>query len=499
MDFVFSNKLVRHLEKLTKKEMTRFRAFVFSPYHNKHREVQLLVDYLAEIYPHFDEKHCNRERIYLVVFGAASSFSEKKLAPVITYTQRLLEEFWALELFRDNKRQQHHNLLQKLRFNKLFPAYERAYEEALEEGLEQPLRDSQFYAWRFQLATERENYYSQIDQHDDYANLIDKQNYLDYFYFAEKLRDACDNMVQGQLLKVEYTPSLLEAILAEIAANPAKYAEVPAVMAYYQVYLMLQLEEPAQFQVARATLQRWEKALSREEQIVLYNYLMNYCIAKINQGNHDFFSEIFALYRFQLEQGLLLKAGRLSEWDYKNIVTTGIRLDQLDWVRQFIETYKSFLPPDVVENAYIFNLATYHYAAKNYDAVLNLLHKVEYSDKRYNWGAKTLLLRTYYELNEYETLFSLTESFRQYLLRNKLMADIRRQGYYNLFKLTRRAAYLRHRLGYLSSERALLELDKIKKSMTKGGTIFNRSWLEEKIQDLEREIRREPASGSLAG
>lgn len=465
--------------------MTRFREFISSPYHNKHQEVQLLVEYLSQIYPRFDEKHCKKELLYRKVF-ADGSFSEKRLAPILTYAQRLLEEFWAIEQFQENKRQQSQNLLEKLRGQSLYPAYEKTMEESIYTSEKQALRDSNYYLWRYQLASEFENYYSQIDNHDNYDNFRDKQSYLDNFYLAEKLRDACDMHVQGKLLKVDFTPRLLEDIKKEIAQNLSAYQNIPPVIVYYQVYLMLGQEQPDHYQEALDTLRKWEKALSREELIILYNYFMNYCIAKINQGNQHFFNEIFELYRFQLDQGLLLKEDVLSEWDYKNIVTTGIRLEQMDWVRDFIEKYKGYLPSDVQENAYQFNLATYYYAVKNYDEVLNLLIRVEYSDRRYNWGAKTLLLRTYYELNEYETLFSLTESFRQYLLRNKLMADIRRQGYYNLFKLTRRAAHLRQRLEYLTPERAQQELEKIKKSMHKGGTIFNRSWLEEKIEALEQ-------------
>ncbi len=480
-----SNKLIRNLEKLSKKEMTRFREFISSPYHNKHQEVQQLVDYLSQIYPRFDEKHCKKELLFNQVYGK-EAFNEKKLAPILTYAQRLLEEFWAIEQFRENKRQQRQNLLEKLRSHNLYPAYERIMEDVIAESNQQELRDSSFYSWRYQLAREFEDYYSQIDSHDDYQNLRDKQSFLDFFYIAEKLRDACDSQVQGKLLKVDYTPRLLDGILDEIGHNIAAYQEIPPVIVYYQVYQMLRQEEASHYQEALDTLRKWEKALTREELIILYNYFMNYCIAKINQGNQQFFQEIFELYRFQLDQGLLLKEGVLSEWDYKNIVTTGIRLEQMDWVLFFIEKYKTHLQPDVLENAYQFNLATYYYAVKNYDEVLNLLIRVEYSDRRYNWGAKTLLLRTYYELNEYETLFSLTESFRQYLLRNKLMADIRRQGYYNLFKLTRRAAYLRFRLDYLPLERAQQELEKIKKAMDKGGTIFNRSWLVEKIEALEQ-------------
>ncbi|MCB0554205.1 MAG: hypothetical protein KDD02_11690, partial [Phaeodactylibacter sp.] len=112
-----------------------------------------------------------------------------------------------------------------------------------------------------------------------------------------------------------------------------------------------------------------------------------------------------------------------------------------------------------------------------------------YSDLRYNLGAKALLLRTYYDLEEYEALHSLTESFKQYLHRNKLMADLRRQGYYNLFMLTRRAAQLRSNLDYFSTDRSRKELQKLQESITRAGAIFNKGWLLEKVEELVEMLR----------
>ena len=103
--------------------------------------------------------------------------------------------------------------------------------------------------------------------------------------------------------------------------------------------------------------------------------------------------EIFLLYQLQLQQELIIDEGYLSDLHYKNIVTTGIRLQELEWVKQFIEEYREALRPAVRENAYSFNLASYYHAVGKYDEVLALLQEVAYSDFRYNLGAKALLLR----------------------------------------------------------------------------------------------------------
>ena len=70
----------------------------------------------------------------------------------------------------------------------------------------------------------------------------------------------------------------------------------------------------------------------------MYNYFQNYCIQQINRGERQFLKETFNLFKDQLEKELLLdEYGFLDQWHYKNIVTTAIRLKEMEWTQNFIE------------------------------------------------------------------------------------------------------------------------------------------------------------------
>ena len=64
------------------------------------------------------------------------------------------------------------------------------------------------------------------------------------------------------------------------------------------------------------------------------------------------------------------------------------------------------------------------------------------------------------------------------------MADVRREGYYNLFKLTRRAANLRANMGYYTKDKCQKELLKLQRGIESAGAVFNKSWLLEKVENL---------------
>ncbi|MCB0650189.1 MAG: hypothetical protein KDC85_02865, partial [Saprospiraceae bacterium] len=72
----------------------------------------------------------------------------------------------------------------------------------------------------------------------------------------------------------------------------------------------------------------------------------------------------------------------------------------------------------------------------------------------------------------------------QFRQRHKLLADSRRNGYDHLFRFTRKAAQLRAALGYSSAKKAKQELLRLEQEIDVAPSVFNKSWLQQKIRDL---------------
>lgn len=473
----------------SRKEMTRFKEFCHSPYFNKHEQVQLLVSHLSDVYPKFDEKRCDRQLLFEKLFDG-EEFDQGKLALVFTYAQKCLEQFLSQEQYENDTSSQKIFLLRALILQGQFPTFEKTLEKLEKEHHKKPIRNSKYYYQSYLLAKNADDYYNLIDRRRVDNSLEEKQENLNFFFIQEKIKDACEAKVRQNILKVSYQDRMTELVLQEMEKQPAYFKDHPAITLYYQVYKMLDSQDDISLYFeALSSLEKRIHLFPKKELVHIYIYFMNYCISRINKGDSKFLQEVFKLYKAQLAQELLYENNRLSEWDYKNIVTTAIRLQELDWVHDFIERYKDKLKPEARENAYTFNLAAYHYANGTFGAVLNLLTKVEYSDLRYNLSAKALLLRTYYDLNEYEPLVALTESFRQYLMRNQLMSDSRRVGFNNLFKLTRRLASLRNKVGFTAQEKLQKDLKKLRSEMEETKLLYNQDWLVEKLEELESKVQ----------
>ncbi|MEZ5044019.1 MAG: hypothetical protein R2828_29255 [Saprospiraceae bacterium] len=478
------NKLIKLLSVFSRKEMTRFHELVHSPYFNKHEDVQRLVSFFDKIYPRFEDKNCHRHFIYERLFPG-QKHDQPKLAILFTYTQRLVEEFLVQEQIKSANFLKDRLLLKGLRQRKQFTLYESVLDRTMKSMNEQSIRDSSYYQREYQLAVEADYFYTGITRKGRDQSLDQQLRSLDHYYLAEKLKSGVEVQIRRGILKQEYVNSMMQPVLREIAARHEEYQAIPAIDLYYRIYLMLTHSQTNYYFEALEILQAKEACFPKVELTTIYNYFQNYCIRQINANNPVFLKELFLLYRSQLQHALIIEDGYLSDLHYKNIVTTAIRLKELNWVKAFIENYRSFLRPEVMDNAYTFNLASYYHEIGEYHNVLELLTQVEYSDFRYNLGAKALLLRTYYELESFESLYSLVDSFLQYLHRNELLADSRRNGYYHLFRLTRRVAHLKSNWSYWRPEKRKKEWDKLQQEMLLVPAIFNKAWLEQKLVGLK--------------
>ncbi|RME04339.1 MAG: hypothetical protein D6816_09815, partial [Bacteroidetes bacterium] len=217
----------------------------------------------------------------------------------------------------------------------------------------------------------------------------------------------------------------------------------------------------------------------RSEAEFIYQAAMNYCVLNINKGSSEFLEEYFNLSVILLENGMLFNNNELSPWHFRNIVVAALRVGKYTWTENFIKEYSKYLPESMRDNAVSFNTAQLYFSQKKWDKVIELLREVEYEDFTYNLNSKTMLLSTYYEIDEIEPLFSLLDSFRTYLNRHKNIPAARRTPYMNLIRFTKKLARI------IPGEKAAVE--KLRKELDEmpTGSVANSKWLNEKLAELE--------------
>ena len=139
----------------------------------------------------------------------------------------------------------------------------------------------------------------------------------------------------------------------------------------------------------------------------------------------------------RIEQEILIEKGKISRFTYKNVVGIALRLKEFTWAEQFILQYQEALNNQYKTNYVHYNLSKLRFHQQNYSEAMQRLQQVEYDDLFLNLDAKVMLLKIYFELEEWEVLDSFTISFQRFLQRKKGLG-YHQENYANFVKLARK-------------------------------------------------------------
>ena len=301
--------------------------------------------------------------------------------------------------------------------------------------------------------------------------------YLECFYVVQKLKIYIAWLSYRNFRSTDQELMLIRGFWEHLRQE--RFAHIPLVAVYQRVVACLtEPNDETHFQNLLLNLAEKGDQLTREDLRECYHIAQNYCAIKINQGQNEYYREMFAIFRTTIENELLLEDGRLSESVYKNIITVSLGVGEYAWAEQFIQQYAQYLPATIRENARTFNLAYLYFHLKQYPKVIELLRNVEYSDVVYALSAKLTLVRTYYETDEVMALDSLIDSFRIFLRRNKIISKNQKREYHNFLNFVKNLASMP------PSDQAALA--KLRQRVTETSSAMPKKWLLEKMDDLQR-------------
>lgn len=479
------SKLVKGLKLLTAWELNHFGDFIHSPFFNKHEKVRELVDHLLAQAPDFEGLELDKQFVHEKLFPD-EPFQEQRFKNLLSQTVKLYRNFLAFYELKNNDFRIGTSLLDAYRDRSMEGAYQKQY-KALGQAVRK--RDEKLQEIHLKELELRESFITWQNSRMSRSvegSIQSASDQLDTFYLFSKMKYGVEMANRQGVVAQEFDPGMLPAVLAHLQRRPEILREQPEIQIYLLIYRAFTEEDPdPAFKELMEQLMEHSPRFPRPEVREMYGYAANFCIRQVNKGKRNYLSTLFQLYKWALAQGAIYQSdGWLVQWDYKNIVSTSLKAGEDDWCRDFIEQYKERIAPEFRENAYAYNLASFHFEQQDYHRALMLLQQVEFSDVFYALGSRVILLKSYYEMGDLDALSSLCDAFKIYLKRNKTLSRLQFTIYFNLVGFAKKLADL-HRKHALSSAaerseaaKALVEKVKAQRNTAQA------PWLIEKLQAL---------------
>lgn len=473
---MYKSKLYLILQHFDKYEQNRCRKYLQSPYFNRSQELMQLYEALIAEVNGDVRGTLDKEQLWADL-QPGKAYDDVRFRKYCSDLLKLVEGYLAQEVYEQDAMQRAINTMEAIGKRKIAPLAASSVRSANRLAQNAPYRSSDYYYSLYKV----EKALYQLQESDikraKRSNVEQISDNLDFFYVSEKLRYYCLVLMQQTFVAEEYQIMLIEQITAKVQAYGLD--KIPPIAVYYQIYLLLQNNnDEAQFYNLISILKKYNLAFPTDEAYNMYTYAMNFCIGRANQGQVEYVEAYFDIYKELLQTQILFREGKLSPWDFKNIVVAALRLGEYQWTENFIKDYARNLPDSFRENAVTYNLAQVYFYQKKHDKVIEQLRNVEYEDSSYNLNSKTMLLATYYETDEIEPLYSLIESFRAYLNRHKKdIPESKRRRYQNLIKFTRKLTQV------MPGDKE--NVAKIRKEIEETPGIVSHNWLLEKLAELE--------------
>ncbi len=434
---MFSSKLIELYRKLDSGEVRSMNRWVQSPIHNKHQDVIRLFVYLDKC-KEITRRTVAKDRVFKYVFPG-QPFDNRKLIYVSAYALKQLEEWMAFREMEAELWEKDVKVIQFLRERHLSESLEKKMRQIKKKMQRAEIRNSRFLFYNFKL--EEEHYRSISDQKRSIkSNLQGVSDTFDVYFIAEKLRQSCEMLSHKNVERQEYRLTFLDAIFQLLEERPT-WKEIPAVKLYFHGYYLLSDGQDFHFKAFKKALEEYGTCFEQEERKGLHLIAINFCIKKLNTGHQEYLRELFGLYQSGLLSDVFIQNNIISRLTYNNIVAVGLKLGEYDWIQFFIDEYKSKLKQDFRLSIYQYNQAKIHYAQGDYESAMRLLLQTEFDEFLPNVDGKRMLLKMYYELEEFDALDALLESFRVYLHRKKEMV-YHKTNYVNLINFAKKIVYL---------------------------------------------------------
>lgn len=461
------SKLIALLRRLSRPELQRMEKVVASPIFNKHAEVGRLFQHLKAQYPDFEPGACTRAAIWQALYSGSEP-DDLRLRHLMSLLLRLAETSLVLPAMQaafDWKLQLVDAYAQR-GLPKHFRGALREARTTLERGRHREPRD---YYHAFQLGMTLEALPAGLPEAG--GQLRDIHNNLDAFYISSKLRQACAMLSRRNLYQGDFEPEMLSEVLEHLQRRP--YADPLIVLYRLALRTLMEPETHGHFEALKAALIHHDDEVSHDVAMEVHILARNYCIKRMNEGDSRYIRELFDLYQRALARGLLTDdRGHIQASAFKNIVSTGLKLDEFDAVETFIHARSPLLEPALRDEYLNFSLGKLHFERGHFRKVVRLLQRLSYEDLFIELDARILLVKTWYELQEFDLMEAGVQSTRKFLRRNKLIA-YHQQNYLNILRLIEKLPAWQHQEA--RKQQAL------RRSIVQTEPLTEREWLLEKL------------------
>ena len=278
------------------------------------------------------------------------------------------------------------------------------------------------YHDRFELELDFNYYNAKQPRKGKTRPISTLDHYLNSYFLVRKLDLACaaviERSVHGKADEVKEIDNLIGLFKEDLP---------PLGEIYYLIYQLFSKESPedaGKFTGLMATIREHVPEFSNKTTFSLYQYVLNYCVRKINLGEMTYQETLSGIYEDLLESKMLLQNNRITPGNFERIIHLNCRTGNLSRAESFFDEFKDRLTDEHEGYSQLFGKGMLDFYRGNYDrAIIDLNLVLNYKRSYfYGLGSRAYLMMALYkrwEPGDEDAFTSLCHSFKRFITFNE--------------------------------------------------------------------------------
>lgn len=475
--------LVELLKKLSSKQMKELSEFVQSPFFNKNNSVIQLFEYLRTQHPEFEAERIEKEKVHQILFPSAE-YNDSFMRTLIFKLATLAEQYIAFENFRSAPYDEPRHLINTLLDLNLDGEAQKQINQVEKKLDSEKIFSKEYYKNRYEIEKLKDIIYSRTyravtvkDKPDE--SLLEESNNLTAFFIISILQRYRYLLNKSYTVNTEFNLDFLPYIVQFLEKEGRGYLKNLTILVLYkQILLLLDNSREDLLDEIIKMLTNDKLLIEDEERREGLTVTGNICIEKGYEGKDEFSRKLFHIDRYLVNKNLYnrVKGGYFENAMFLNLVTLGLKLEETEWVKNFIEENYKKLSPDYISNTYNYCYSKVYFKTRDFQKALEYISKASYTDLHMKINVRITGLTILYELNNIEEVFTQLENFKKYVQNDKLLSPGHRKISTNFIKFTGAICKAKY------SPKANLE--ELRKEIEAVDQVPNRIWLLRKLDEI---------------
>lgn len=456
---------------------------MLSPYFNQSRKLADFYNLLYKYSPDFDSPKLQKEKVYRVLYKDRP-YNDNNMRELMSDTFKMVNTFLAHDEFSKQELTQSevkYDWMLKQELYNLAHAEVYATDKILGDNIIH--EDYYYYRWQNSLRVmelEAVRYRGEEYKMFGELDLMAHINDLNIYYLFNSLKSHIYLLSLSRIYKV----SLDDSPLIHLENLALHYIDKgnAAIDLLFSIYLLARRQDDESFFGLKERMFKNESSIPNHLKGEASVVLENYCSKRFRDGEERFAKEAFEVYRFVVENDLHFESGGVSSVFYCNVALRGSELGEFEWVRNFIESTKNYLPEDQREYSYLYSTAHLLFAEKKFKEALRTALLCNIPLFVMKILIRILIARCQYELGMMDEFENELNTLRHHLNDEKLTDD--RRAHWQTFITASRRLMAVTGLPDYAKMQDLVGFIENAKSMP------NRKWFFEKIENLKVKRRK---------